>query len=176
LATEVELKFPVDGFQEIAARLRELCCIPGEAAPEENLVFDTPSRLLGKRNVLLRLRLTAGLTILTVKEPVRDSTMKVRSEFETRMSCSLEEARQILETLGYEVIASYEKIRQVSRLGNVTVCLDELWFGSFIELEASTEEDLADAALRLGLDPSHGLSQSYLSLEAEARIADSAGE
>jgi len=176
LAIEVELKFPVDGFQETAARLLELGCVPGEATREENFVFDTPDRLLRKRNVLLRLRLTAGFTILTVKEPVRDSTMKVRSEFETRLSCSLDEARQILETLGYEVIASYEKIRQVSRLGNVTVCLDELWFGSFVELEASTEEDLADAALRLGFDPSHGLSQSYLNLEARARIADSVGE
>ena len=176
MATEVELKFPVDGFQEITLRLRELCSIPGEATPEENLVFDTPNRLLGKRNVLLRLRLTAGHTILTVKGPVRDSAMKVRSEFETRLSSSLDEARQIFETLGYEVVASYEKIRQVSRLGNVTVCLDELWFGSFVELEASTEEDLADAALKLGLDPSHGLSRSYLNLEAEARIAESIGE
>ena len=173
MATEVELKFPVDGFQEIAARLRELGCLPGEAAREENFVFDTPDRLLGKRNVLLRLRLTAGLTILTVKGPVRDSTMKVRSEFETRLSCSLDEARQILETLGYEVAASYEKIRQVSRLGEVTVCLDELWFGSFVELEATTEEDLADAAFRLGFDPSCGLSRSYLNLEARARSAES---
>lgn len=172
----MELKFPVDGFQEVVARLRELSSIPGEATPEENFVFDTPGRTLRKRNVLLRLRLTAGLTILTVKGPVRDSAMKVRSEFETRLSCGLDEALQILETLGYEVVASYEKIRQVSLLGSVTVCLDELWFGSFVELEASTEEDLADAALRLGFDPSHGLSQSYLNLEAEARIAESTRE
>ena len=168
MATEVELKFPVDGFREITARLAELCCVTGEATPEENIVFDTPNRHLGKRNILLRLRLTAGLTILTVKGPLRDSAMKVRSEVETRLSCSIDDARQILETLGYEVVASYEKTRQVSRLGNVAVCLDELWFGSFIELEASTEEDLADAAMKLGFDLSRGLSQSYLNLEAQA--------
>jgi adenylate cyclase class IV len=63
--------------------------------------------------------------------------------------------------------ARYGKFRTVYRLGRLTVCLDELAIGTFMELEGK-RSDIVKAARVLGYGPADFIKSSYLELLAEA--------
>ncbi len=165
---EMELKFRVDDFQEVEKRLEELGAEMKEPVEEENLVLDVMGGELGKKDILFRLRNSGSDTLVTVKKPLPSTALKVRRERESLLRCSQEEAVKLFELLGYGVVYRYSKVRMECVLGESTVCLDELWFGKFIEIEASSEEAVLEAAGKLGLDVAQGIRFSYAALEREA--------
>ena len=118
---------------------------------------------------LLRLRRDRRAR-LTFKEPVAegaaDPRLKVRREVEVEVS-NFENAREILEGIGYRVSAGYEKERETWRLHGASVCLDELEFGRFIEIEGEPAE-IERVAADLGLDLRDGITRSYLDLHEPA--------
>jgi len=165
---EMELKFRVVDLSAVAARLRELGAEPGEPVPEENLLLDLPGGPLRSTDTLFRLRRDGAGVLLTVKKPIPATCLKVRLEREVRLACTLEDARDLFSLLGYGVTGTYRKMRSACRLGEASVCLDELWFGNFVEIEASSEEAVMDAVGRLGFDPEEGIRFSYASLQRDA--------
>jgi len=165
---ECELKFPVESFTAIERKLLELGCVAGPPVAERNLVFDSPDGPLRASGRLLRLREEPAGVLLTVKTPVEDDRAKVRREYETRLACGLEEASILLQALGYEVVFEYGKKRRSCRMFGAAVCLDELDFGRFVELEAEAPETLAEAASLLGLDARRGSALSYMALAGMA--------
>jgi adenylate cyclase class 2 len=76
----------------------------------------------------------------------------------------LEKARRLFEGLGYRVMVTYEKYRREYQLGDVTVMLDELPFGDFMEIEASYNTLIEGVAMILGLDWSKGINTNYLGI------------
>ncbi len=165
--TEVELKYEVKDFGQIRENL-EKCGgkLLVDESEEKNIVFDTPERTLKTFGKLLRLRNYQGKTILTVKEQGMVSTMKIRKEHETILSITIEAAEEMLKVLGYIPVFHYEKTREIwSMVGNVHICLDSLFFGKFIEIEAETELDVSNASRILGLNLDEGLNQSYRHLQ-----------
>ena len=90
-------------------------------------------------------------------------TVSNRQEIEFEVS-DYQAARQFLEALGFILAISYEKYRTTYTLGSTEVVLDELPFGSFIEIEASSAEAIHRSAKRLGLDWDARCSESYLGL------------
>ena len=89
------------------------------------------------------------------------------------------EAQKLLEALGYRPLAVVDKVRRTYRLGEVTLCLDEVTdLGGFLELELlvpGEEQREAAVARLLALLEALGISRerlsrrSYLELLAEKR-------
>jgi len=172
---EMELKFEVESFDKVESALRERGVEPGSAVQERNFVLDLMGQPLGMSDTLFRLRNCTGGTLLTVKKPLPATALKVRQERETVLQCSLEDAIEIFGLLGYGVVYRYEKTRRECRLGKAAVCLDQLWFGRFVEIEAASEEDVMRAVEDLGFDPLLGIRFSYAALEKDARERSGTG-
>jgi adenylate cyclase, class 2 len=158
---EAELKFRLAGAAEQArlrSRLRELGAVNEGAYDEENIRFEVPA----KSRVSLRLRILDGgkSGILTTKGPATfENGIKVREETEVEVADAAA-ARDLLESLGYSVEFVFPKHRASWRLGSVSVTLDTLDFGFFVEVEGPPAE-LPEAAKNLGLNPKQAIRQSY---------------
>ena len=161
---ETEVKFYVRRLERIEERLRALGTRMIQPRTfEVNLRFDLPDGSLRREGKVLRLR-QDDRTWLTFKGPSqRSDGVLSRTELETTLE-DLETARNILEALGYILIATYEKYRSTYELGSLHIMLDELPYGDFVEIEGPDVESLQKASQELGLDFSAAIPASYLAL------------
>jgi len=161
---ECELKFAVAGAKE-HARIRALLRKRGAKFEgrydEENFRFDGPGK--STRKTTLRLRVLDGgpRGVLTAKGPAKFvGGVKVREETETEVK-DVHATLDLLAELGFRVEFTYNKRRASWTLdGVVTVTLDTLAFGTYVELEGPLEV-LPQEARSLGLDPRSALRDSY---------------
>ena len=128
---------------------------------EDNTVFDTPRRTLGRAASLLRLREAGGKAIVTYKGRPIASKHKSREELELEVS-DPGTLRVIAGRLGFEQVFRYQKYRteykQTSRSGVAT--LDETPIGVYLELEG--EPGWIDrTAARLGYSEKDYITSSY---------------
>jgi len=165
----MELKFKVDDFHEVERCLKSIGVSPGDPVRENNLVLDLMGGPLRKVDTLFRLRNCDSGTLVTVKRPLPSTALKVRHEQEAVLECSQEEALKLFGLLGYGVVYRYEKTRRECRIGEAIICLDELRFGRFVEIEAESEEAVMKAVDVLGFDPEEGIRFSYAALEKDAQ-------
>ncbi len=167
---EVEVKFLLPELTAVRAQLLALGAIV--VTPrlfERNLRLDTPDQALRARDELLRLRQDTAVT-LTYKgrslEQEQGSQAKVREELEITVS-DWQTAVAIFQRLGFVPTQVYEKYRETFRLdtssGAVTVTLDELPYGNFVELEGE-EAAIRQAAVLLNLRWQSRLVTNYLAL------------
>jgi len=166
--TEVEIKIRIPGVDATAAKLRELGAVPVKPRhAEDNILYDFPSGDLRRRREALRVRVVGKKCFLTFKgQPQRSRRFKVREEHQTEVRSAAALGR-ILKSLGLRTAARYGKFRTVFRLGHLTVCLDELSCGAFLELEGK-RSDIVKAARALGFGPADFIRADYLELLAEA--------
>jgi predicted adenylyl cyclase CyaB len=163
-SVECELKFRVDGPRD-HVRLRNLLRKRGAhldgTYDEENYRFDGPGK--STRHTTLRLRVLDGgpRGVLTAKGPARFvGGVKVREETEVEVK-NAHSTLDLLTELGFRVAFTYTKHRVMLTLdGVVTVTLDTLAFGWFVELEGPLEV-LPDQARSLGFNPTKALKDSY---------------
>lgn len=137
---EVEKKFQLTPEQR--GRLEELLPAVG-AAPrgesfEENILFGGVG--LDNKQRLLRLRRSGGKALLTYKERLdSDPTIRRRREVETYV----EDPEAIINifgvTGGYKPAIIYEKRRTTWELAGTEITVDELPFGTFLEIEGGEE-------------------------------------
>ena len=139
MSLEIEAKFWVPDLEAFRARL---VSAGGKViAPrllEHNERFDTPDGRLRRSGEVLRLRRDQRQT-LTYKRAL--ASPETRSETELEVD-DLEAARNLLLGLGYIPIFTYEKYREVLGLDDSQVMLDELPFGTFIEIEGPSLESI----------------------------------
>jgi len=139
---------------------------------EENYRFDGPGK--STRNTTLRLRVLNGgpRGVLTAKGPAHFvGGVKVREETEVEVK-DAHATLDLLAELGFRVEFTYKKHRAMWTLdGVVSVTLDTLDFGSFVELEGPLEV-LPEQARSLEFDPATALKDSY-SVLARKHIAAS---
>jgi adenylate cyclase class 2 len=129
---------------------------------EFNLRFDNASGDFRRSNRVLRLR-KDNRSRLTYKDDSKWTGATVRRrEVEVEVA-SFEEARTLVECLGFAVVFAYEKYRTTYRLGNSEVVLDELPIGQFLEIEGE-EAGLPQCAALLELDWTAGIPLSYHAL------------
>lgn len=161
---EIEAKFAVQTLDCIEARLQQLgglCLVPRQM--EFNLRYDTPERSLSESGQVLRLRRFDDIRI-TYKGPgTRSAGVLERTEIETTIG-DFDSARQILESLGYTPIFLYEKYRAIWQVGENHIMLDEMPFGKFVEIEATSVAAVHDLARQLGLNPHASIPASYQTL------------
>ena len=172
-ALEIEVKIKIDsvyledlrvniakkGFQLIESR-----------GFEQNIIFDTPERVLKNNKFLLRLRKKNNKYIITFKRPLLSTstseTYKIREETEVEVS-DFDTVKKIFMGLGYEVVFIYEKYREIFHRDNVELMVDETPIGNFIEIEGP-EEEIDRTASELGYGKDDYIIENYRTLFKKA--------
>jgi adenylate cyclase, class 2 len=158
---EIETKFYVRDVQRIETRLHELGARLVQARVHEiNLRFDQPDGMLGKTFRILRLRQDEQVILTYKGAGTALDGIRAREEWEVVVS-NFTTMQKILESLGYVIQYSYEKYRTTYSQDDTLVMLDEMPYGSFVEIEGANQTSIFFLADRLELDRSTALSESY---------------
>ena len=161
---EVEVKFYLTDMMHTRKMLLEVGAIFDEKSLEINNRFEDDHGSLIKRGALLRLRQTDTRTLLTYKGKVPNpaSDCKVYEEREVTVS-DFEEMTGILRSIGYRPVQRYEKIRETCRLGDTLICLDQMPYGSFMEIEGDPAM-IRKTAEKLGFGWKNRILANYLAI------------
>lgn len=161
---EREVKFYIRNLSALAERLSVTGAdLTRERMLERNFRLDTPDHQLQAAGRVLRLRQDDRVRVTYKDGSHQDNGVVVRTEIEFTAD-NLEVTRKFFEVLGYPVSVIYEKYRQVYHLGAVEVVLDELPYGNFIEIEASSNTLIEGVVQMLGLKWETGIKTNYLGL------------
>lgn len=168
---ETEVKFYVRDLKRVELRLLDLKAqLIQPRVHEVNLRFDFPDGSLRRDFKVLRLRKDADAK-LTFKGPSeeREGGVMSRKEIEFTVG-SFEDAKQFLELLGYVPVVFYEKFRTTFELKDAHIMLDELPYGTFVEIEGENIQTLAEITHLLGLKWGEMVKAGYHALFD--RVAD----
>ena len=161
---EIEVKFLIEDLPAMRQRLVALgATLATPRTYEENLLFDTPDAQFRRQGRLLRLRRDQRNRI-TYKEPPaqNDPGFKIMQEYEIEVS-DFGQAHAILTKLGFALALRFEKYRETFTYRGAEVVLDEVPFGTFMEIEGS-QEAIRTIATALGLDFAARLVSSYVDI------------
>jgi adenylate cyclase class 2 len=166
--TEIEAKLKVDTSQEVECKLAAVGAeFVGEQLQTDTYFDDADGSLKsGDRALRLRQQRTGQRekTFLTYKGPKEKDDFKKREEIEIEIADG-DSAEELLSVLGYEKALVFEKKRRVWQFGDCVVALDELpLLGSFVEIEGSDGESIADVQKNLGLSDLLHVVESYACL------------
>jgi len=89
--------------------------------------------------------------------------VKIRHEVEFKVD-DFDAAYEFLLALGYKVFMIYEKYREVYKKDNTEICVDELPYGNFIEIEGQDPKSIHFLCDQLGLDWNSRIPESYSSI------------
>jgi adenylate cyclase, class 2 len=140
---ETEVKLPVANLAAVRKQLRTLGFRTiHRRSLEDNVLYDTPDRLLRQARTVLRLRQYGSRSVLTYKgTPDQDQTYKSRIELETEVD-DAKVLHLIFGAIGLRRAFRYQKFRTQyavnageERGGEIS--LDETPAGNFLELEGS---------------------------------------
>ena len=152
--TEIEVKFLHINHEEIRSRLKDagfVCSIPMRLM--RRAIIDYADRRLqtGIPNSYIRVRDEGDRVTLTYKQ---FATLSIDGAQEVEVvTSSFEDTVKIFTQVGLEVVSLQESKRETWRSDTCEVVLDEWpWLDPYIEIEATTESEVKDAAQRLGLD------------------------
>lgn len=164
---EVEIKVPLSDPQEMRGRiLSNGGKLKRERHFEANFLYDYSNRALSAAGCLLRIRELPEGALLTFKgKVVYNEKFKVRPEAET-MCENVYGIKSILSSLGFRVFFRYEKFREEFILSDTLVCLDELPFGFYLEIEGE-ENKIEEVTKILSLNKETFSKKSYASIYAE---------
>jgi len=170
MTLECELKYLDVDLDVLSLRLKDIGGKTSGRYFESNLVFDYDDRSLKKAGVLLRLREKQGKAVLTVKRPPETevpSSLKVFEEIESVVE-DFDTVKRALEAVGFSVAFAYEKVREKWTFDECVICLDQLPFGDYVEIEG-TEETVPQCAVALGIDVNPTSKLTYHALNIEYR-------
>ena len=165
---EIEAKIKVESLAEIAVRLESLGAKLGHDLSQADTYFDDAAQTLFSSDCGLRLRKQVvgegQKLLLTYKGPRQKGAFKSRPEIEIEVS-DFDVTVELLTALGYSKSLAFGKRRQVWQLSDCAVCLDELpLLGSFVEIEASSEQAVSDTLGKLQLADMGHINESYAHL------------
>lgn len=166
---EVEVKARLD-LAHAREILKELNAEFVESEEHYDIYYNAPHRDFSETDEALRLRLVNGRSVMTYKGEKLDDLTKSREELQTTVEW--DSAQAILDRLGFTKTATVEKVRDVYKVGEITVCLDQVdSLGEFVEFELFSEKSIEESRDRLfelmgsfGLGPKDSIRKSYLEL------------
>ena len=130
---------------------------------ETNQRFEDHQGTLKANHKLLRLRRDTTCRLTYKSKPARtDSECKVYRELEVEVS-DFKTMQSILNALGYRAVQIYEKRRQVFQWNGVSLCLDTMPYGAFLEIEGS-EKRIKATARQLDLPWEKRILDNYLAI------------
>jgi adenylate cyclase class 2 len=163
---ENEIKFNIKDIKGIENRLKKLgASLLHPRTLERNYRFDTKDNRLSANHEVLRLRLDSNQWITYKKNESSKEGVQIRNEIEFSIS-DLSTAKLLLEAIGFQVFQIYEKYRTVYALNGTEVMLDELPFGSFVEIEGSYIQSIIKTAQDLQLNLDLKIDLSYMEIFA----------
>ena len=178
---EVEMKFRVTDWTDIAAKLAAAGAVAEPQREDTDHYFNAPDRDFAQTDEAVRLRRIGTENYLTYKGPKIDTLTKSRSEIELRLadgSQTAADAVRFLASLKYRPVAVVSKQRRVFKFERegftLSACLDDVGaVGRYVEVEIMADDAkyeearavLLRAVADLGLnDPER---RSYLRLLLE---------
>lgn len=137
--TEREIKLLVPDLDSVRSRLDELDAeLESGRVFERNVRYENADQTLTQQQIVVRLRQDTR-TKLTYKAPQQQVAGEMFSRFEVEVEVSDFDAMDlILKHLGYEPYLIYEKYRTTYGLNDAEILLDEMPYGSFVEIEGTT--------------------------------------
>lgn len=137
MGIEIEKKYRLNEVQRetVLKNLEEIDAKYKGEDFEENVLFH--GGILIEKQAVLRLRRIGERTLLTYKERIENEfDVKHYQEYETEVA-DFNEGVKVFESLGFYRSMVYEKRRKTWHFREVEIVLDELAFGSFMEIEGS---------------------------------------
>lgn len=137
---EIEKKFQLTPEQKLRVEniLPEIGATLRGKRFEENTLFGGGN--LDHKRRILRLRRSGGKALLTYKERLdSDPLVKRRREEETYVENPEAIVAILSKTKGYKPAFIYEKHRSIWEVAKTEVTIDELPFGTFLEIEGDEE-------------------------------------
>jgi adenylate cyclase class 2 len=171
MCEEIEIKLRVDNPNEIKDRIEKT---GGEYIGEFSQVdfyFDDKIQNLFNSDKGLRIRKQICKTgsdriFLTYKGARVKSEVKKREEIELEIADELK-MRKIFEYLGYQVKIIVKKKRQMWKIGECELCLDDVeGLGGFVEIEGVDTDKISFLQKKLGLDALKHIVKSYAELKS----------
>jgi adenylate cyclase class 2 len=160
---ETEMKFYAPDLAAIQQRLEAggaVCTAP--RVFERNVRYENATHSMSEKGLVLRLRQDTRVR-LTYKEPSEGKgDMSHRPEWEVEVS-DFETMEVILSKLGYDSYMVYEKYRTTYTWNDTEIVLDELPYGSFVEIEGE-EEGIRAATKTFELEGLTPQADSYVKL------------
>lgn len=161
---ETEAKFYVRNLQRIQSRLEDLGAhLLQERVLETNIRFDLPGAPLRAQGRVLRLRQDTQTRLTYKSASQRAEGVLSREEIEFVVE-DFEKAKRFLEALGYQKLVYYEKFRATYEWNETLIMLDELPYGSFVEIEGENVDTIRAAADKLYLNWDAAIAASYNAL------------
>jgi len=165
MTTEIEAKLKVDSFDQITAKLQQLGAEFIEEQLQLDSYFDHSGHLLKKsgRGFRLRQQETSSnkKAILTYKGAKEKHKFKKREEIEVEV-LDFDAAERIVLAIGFEKIVNVEKKRNVWKLNDCEVALDEVkMLGCFVEIEGPDESRISQVQNMLELSDLTHVEKSY---------------
>jgi adenylate cyclase class 2 len=158
---ETEAKFYVRDLERIKNSLKNLGAhLIQPRVSEMNLRFDLPDASLRSERRVLRLRRDTEARLTYKGGGKNTKGVLSREEIEFVVG-DFEKAKKFLEALGYQQIFYYEKYRTTYDLDETLVMLDELPYGTFVEIEGEAEETIRALSQRLNLNWEATIERSY---------------
>lgn len=141
---------------------------------EYNIRYEDTNGSLKEKQQLLRLRKDnkASLTFKSKTES-DDIRYKILKELEVEVSC-FDTMKSILSALGFKEAQIYEKNRETFTIGKTTICLDEMPFARFIEIEG-LPEDIDLISDMLGFSVNQKITANYLEIFSFIRTEEKLG-
>ncbi len=161
---ETEVKFYIRDLKGLEARLQDLGAqLVQSRTLETNIRFDLPDARLRSEGRVLRLRQDTAARLTYKGAGKREQGILSREEIEFVVE-NFEKAKRFLEALGYQKLTFYEKYRTTYQSNETLIMLDELPYGSFLEIEGENIQTIRAMSDRLDLDWETAVATSYLIL------------
>lgn len=160
---ETEIKLYTPHLEIVQVRLERLGArLTAPRMHEHNVRYEDAGHTLVSSGIVVRMRRDSRAR-LTYKDSgtARDGII---SRFEAEVEVSdFDTMQTILDKLGYQPYMIYEKYRTTYELDNAEIVLDELPYGSFIEIEG-TQEIIERLIQQLELSEQPRMNASYAGL------------
>ena len=168
-ALEIEIKYFLEEPDPLRDRIMAMGARPQGRCFETNIRFENETHGLIREKSLLRLRQDQRTTLTYKSEPPEtDHEFKVLREYEVEVD-NFQTMCRLLESLGFHKEQVYEKWRETFRIGDSILCVDEMPFGAFLEIEGR-RPDIRELVECLGFRWEKRILWNYLAIFETLRI------
>ncbi|SRR5258708_613896 len=163
---EQEIKIKIENPEELISKLTALKAEKIGQNFQRTTRMDTPNMDLEKNGTFLRVR-TGYKNTVTLKKHLKESSKEVfeREEIETEVK-DTNKLADIFANLGFTKRLIMEKYRMDFKYKDLTISIDELPFGFYVELEGEPEE-IFKVAKELDFDIANKIMITYWDLFEE---------
>jgi adenylate cyclase class 2 len=170
MAVEIETKLKVDSLSPVRDRLRALKAEFLAHQDQRDLYCDNARQQMVKQDKCLRVRIETTdqgtQSFITFKGPKQEADIKCRQEIEMPVP-DTEQARALLEGLGYEQKLAVHKHREVWSYKQCLIGLDQVTdLGTYVEIEGPDSHVIHEVQQDLDLTHVPHCQDSYACLLA----------